>query len=176
MPPPPASRPGPDDYAAAPGAYVSLVPEGDILASMEGGLASTLATYRGLADAAALAVHAPYTWSLKQVLGHVIDCERVFGFRALAIARRDPSGLPGFDENAYMRSVDFDAIPLAGLVDEYEHLRRSHLAFFRHLPSEAWTRAGVANDERITVLALAYVIVGHERHHMRIVSSRLARA
>jgi hypothetical protein len=171
-----ASRPGPGEYAVAPGAYVSLVPEDDVLVAMEAGLDGTLRTFRDLSQPAALVRHAPYTWSLKQVLGHIIDCERVFGFRALAVARRDTAELPGFDENAYMKNVDFDAIPVADLVDEYEHLRRSHLAFFRHLPPDAWTRTGIANGSPISVRALAYVIVGHERHHMRIVASRLASA
>ncbi|WP_165226397.1 DinB family protein [Aquisphaera insulae] len=174
--PPTASRPGPNEYSAPPGAYIDLVSEDDVLAAMEAGLEGTTTTFRRLSEAESLVRHEPYTWSLKQVLGHIVDCERVFGFRAHAIARHDPAELPGFDENLYMSHSEFDPIPLAALVDEYENVRKSHLAFFRHLPAGAWTRIGVANGSPISVRALAFVIVGHERHHMRIVASRLGRS
>src|SRR5205807_115721 len=99
----------------------------------------------------------------KEVLGHLIDSERIFGERALRFARGDAAELPGFEENDYVRQARFDDVPLAELVAEFEHLRRSHLWFFRHLHADAWGRSGIANRHRVTVRALAYIVVGHER-------------
>jgi hypothetical protein len=170
------SRPEPTEYVPALGNYVDLVPETDILAALEGELEETLSCLRAVSEEVALIRHAPYTWTIKQVLGHIIDSERVFADRALRFARRDAAELPGFDENDYALHALSDDFPLAELVEEFEHLRRSHVGFFRHLHADDWDCSGIANKNRVTVRALAYAIVGHERHHMRIVRKRLAGA
>jgi hypothetical protein len=118
-------------------------------------------------------IHRPYTWSIKQVLGHINDCERIFGGRALRFARGDASPVPGFDENAYADQARSDQRAWSSLVDEFEAVRRSHLALLESLDEEAWRRKGIANGKEISVRALAYVIVGHQRHHLNIVRSRL---
>jgi hypothetical protein len=170
------ARPEPGEYAANFGKYVALVPEDDIVPAMEKELEQTLTLLRGVPEKEALVHHAPYTWSIKEVVGHVADTERIFGYRALRIARGDTTPLPGFDENVYARAAAFDRCPLRELIAEFEVVRRSHLWLFRHLPDEAWTRKGVANDNSISVRAIAYNILGHERHHAAIVRKRLAGA
>jgi hypothetical protein len=131
---------------------------------------------RGVTEVQANTRHAPYTWSIKEVVGHLTDAERIFGYRALRIARHDPTLLSGFDENDYVRNATFDACPLSELATEFELVRRSHLCFFRHLKSEAWLRSGVANGNTVSVRALAYIIAGHERHHVAILRKRLSGA
>jgi hypothetical protein len=154
--------------------YIALVPEGDVLAVLQGQLTETLAFLRSIPEPEGNRRHPPFTWSIKEVVGHLTDTERIFGYRALRFARGDATPLPGFDENAYVRAAEFDRRALGDLVDEFEALRRSHLCLLRNLPEEAWSRAGRANDNGVSVRALAYIIAGHTRHHMAIVRQRLS--
>lgn len=169
------SRPDPTEYAPPFETYIKLVPEQDILTQLTLQIESTVALLRDLSEAEAETRHVTYTWSIKEVVGHLIDCERIFGARALRFARNDPTALPGFDENPYVAIAHFDARRLDSLVQEFELVRRSHLLFFGGLDGEAWLRSGIANNHPVTVRALAYVIAGHERHHVNIVRKRLGR-
>jgi hypothetical protein len=168
------TRPEPGEYAHHYHSYISLVPPGDILAELESQLTETLTLLGPLTESEAETHHAPYTWSIKDVVGHLIDCERIFGVRALRFARQDANELPGFDENDYAVQAHCDARSLADLIQEFAHVRRSHLYLFRALSEDAWRRRGVANGHSVTVRALAYIIAGHERHHMSIVRKRLS--
>jgi DinB superfamily len=167
-------RPGPVDYAPHYGEYVALVPEDDILAAMRSQLSQTLVLLSGVADRDASVCHAPYTWTIKQVVGHVTDTERIFGYRALRFARGDATPLPGFDENRYAQLADSDRRPLAALATEFEAVRKSHLCLFENLSATAWKQRGTANGDNVSVHAIAYIIVGHERHHTAILRQRLA--
>jgi hypothetical protein len=169
----PTTRPASDEYAAAFETYIRLVPDGDIVPLLEEQLRRTEALLRPLSEAQALAVHPPYTWTLKQVLGHVTDGERVFGYRALRLGRNDPTPLPGFDENLFMQFSDFNACPMSDLIDEFSLVRRGHLLLFQHLVPEAWTRRGNVNGHPATCRALAYVMAGHAEHHLAIAKKRL---
>jgi hypothetical protein len=169
------SRPDATEYASYHVNYVNLVPETDILAVLEGQLAELLALLRGVTEEQGNTRHPPFTWSVKEVVGHMTDTERVFGYRALCFARQDQTPLPGFDENAYVRSAGFDACRLSDLVAEFEYVRRSHLCFFRNLSGTAWQHRGVANGHPISVRALAFIIAGHARHHLAILHRRLQR-
>ncbi len=168
------TRPGPDEYAAPYHAYISLVPAGDILAELDAQLAVTLSLLGGLTEPEAEKHHAPYTWSIKDVIGHLVDAERIFGVRALRFARQDTKELPGFEENDYAVQAHSDTRTLADLLEEFGHVRRSHLCFFRSLSDDAWQRRGVANGHSVSVRALAYIIAGHERHHVSILRKRLS--
>jgi hypothetical protein len=169
-------RPGADEFAPYYLSYLRLVPEEDILPVLASENAATAALLRGVSDEDALRRHPPHTWSVKEVVGHLIDSERVFAYRALRIARGDETPLPGFDENAYAPAGEFDRRPLANLVEEFAVVRRSSVLLFTGLPDAAWSRRGVANNNLISVRALAYCLVGHERHHMGIVRGRLGAA
>jgi len=126
------------------------------------GLPASVATYR----------YAPEKWSVNEVIGHLIDSERIFGARALRFARNDPAPLPGFEQDDYVRNSTFDAYPLSELASELEIVRQSTIFLFRHIDEQAWTRRGVANNAEVSVRALAYIIAGHELHHREVLRSR----
>jgi hypothetical protein len=125
-----------------------------------------------LDDAAARSRYAAGKWSVKEVLGHLTDAERIFAYRLMRIARRDATPLPGFDENAYVPAGEFDARPLDSLVGEFGALRLSTIELVEGLPSDAWARRGQASGASITARALAYIIVGHVAHHARVLRER----
>lgn len=165
-------RPSETDYAPPFAGYVSLCPEDDILSVIEQSSSETQRLLSSLDDERAMYRYAEGKWSVKEVIGHVTDAERVFGYRALCISRGEKNSLPGFDENEYMRHAHFDDWRLGDLAESYALVRRSNIVLFRHLPPDAWDRRGVANQKEITVRALAYVLAGHERHHLKILRER----
>jgi uncharacterized damage-inducible protein DinB len=165
-------RPESNEYASFYAGYVERVPEDDVLSVFESQSAETQRLLSTLDDARASYRYAEGKWSIKEVIGHITDAERIFGFRALAIARGEQQSLPGFDEQAYMREANFDRWRIGDLAEHYALSRRANIVFFRNLPAEAWTRRGMANDSAITVRALAYIIVGHERHHVNVLRER----
>ncbi len=168
-------RPEAAEYHPSFGNYVRLVNDADICAVLEAQSREAESLLSGLTDQQSLTRHAPYTWSIKQVIGHVIDAERVFGYRAMRIARGDATPLASFDDVAYAKAADFDRCPIDELLDEFQSLRRSHVLLLRHLPPEAWLRKGVVIDHAMSVRAMAYVIAGHAKHHFDILHKRLAR-
>jgi DinB superfamily len=167
-------RPDSTEYAADYTKYVALVPEDDIVAAMESQRAASVELLNGVSQNEALVHHQPYTWSIKDVIGHVTDSERVFAYRALRFARGDSTPLAGFDENPYVEAAHFDRQSLSDLIAGFEAVRRSSIYLFRGLADGAWNRRGIANNNEVSVRALAYIIVGHERHHMGIVRKRLS--
>jgi hypothetical protein len=168
-------RPSPGDYPTEVEPYLRVLPKGDLLEILVGQRDRLVQLVGPLTDAEALTRHAPYTWSIKQVIGHLTDCEHIFGYRALRLARNDETPLPSFDENAYMRFVDFDRRPTLDLLAEFESARRSHLLMFRGLAPDAWLRSAVVNNHRQTVQTIACVMAGHTEHHLQILVKRLGR-
>ncbi len=116
--------------------------------------------------------YAPGKWTLKEVVGHLADDERIFTYRALCIARRDPLPLPGFDEKAYVEFAGFENRTLEDVLGEYRAVRRASIAFFRGLAPEAWLRRGTVNEYEASVRGLAFHIAGHELHHLRTLRER----
>jgi uncharacterized damage-inducible protein DinB len=152
--------------------YVDLVPDGDLLQTLGTQLAETLTLVRGLPEEQGGHRYAPGKWSIREVLGHVIDTERIFAYRALRIARGDGTPMEGFDENAYAAASDADARTLADLADELEHVRLANIAFFRALTDEALARRGTANGAEVSARALAWILAGHELHHRALLRER----
>jgi hypothetical protein len=167
-----ASRPGSAEYAPFYAGYVVRVPAGDILGCLEAQCDATLALLAAVPEARAGHRYASGKWSIREVVGHLADAERVMAYRALRFARADRAPLPGFDENHYVEQAGFDARTLADLAAELAAVRAATLALFRSLSPEAWLRSGIANDHPISVRALAYVIAGHELHHRYLLESR----
>ncbi len=165
-------RPTSGDYPPIFEPYISKVPEGDIFPHLARQLDDTLALIAGLTEQQAEFRYAPDKWSIKEMLGHLIDAERIFAYRALCFARNEAVPLPGFDENAYVAAADFDRRTLASLVNEYRVTRAATVAFFGGLPPEVLSRRGVANGREYSVRIAAAVIVGHERHHRAILAER----
>src|SRR5205823_4265904 len=111
-------------------------------------------------------------WSIRELAGHLIDSERVFGYRAFSIARGENQNLPGFDEKQYMLSAPYDRIALEDLRSELRLVRQANIAMLRNLDEEAWLRIGTANDAQVSVRALAFIMAGHTRHHMNVLRER----
>ncbi len=152
--------------------YIRRVPDGDVASLLEGQIRETTAALRSLPAARATYRYADGKWSIAEVVGHMIDVERIFNYRALRIARADETPIEGFDENAYVPAAESDGRALADLIAEFEAVRRATVALVRGLPSAAWTRVGTANGKPISVRALVYITAGHERHHLATLRER----
>lgn len=159
-------RPAADEYVPYYGTYISKVPDGDLCRLLADQLKDTLALIRSIPEARGTHRYAPGKWSIKEVFGHVCDAERIFSYRALRIARGDATPLPGFEQDDYVPAGGFDRRTLADLGEELSAVRQSTLQLFRHLDPAALARRGTASGHTITPRALAYVIAGHERHHI----------
>ena len=165
-------RPAPTEYAPHYAGYVDRVPEGDVLAHLASQIAETRGLLRDLPPGRAVHRYATGKWSVAEVVGHVADAERIFAYRALRFARGDATPLASFDENAYVPAGSFDHRTVADLVDELTAVRHATLALLRGMPDAAFARTGVASGRSVTVRALAYIIAGHERHHVAILRER----
>ena len=152
--------------------YVNLVPPGDVIGILRTQIEGTVATLGSLSEAGSLRRYAEGKWSVREVLGHLIDAERIFAYRALRFARNDATPIPGFEQDDYVAAGQFDKRPWKSLIGEFQSVRRSNLYFFEGLDAPLWLRRGVANGQEITVRALAYIIAGHELHHMSIIRER----
>ena len=164
--------PEPSEYQSYYAKYISLVQADEITDALDQQLTESLGMLCRISEAKSLHRYEPGKWSIKELLGHLIDSERIFTYRALRFARKDHTPLSGFDQDPYVAAGAFDTRPWSELVAEFEHVRRSTILFFRGLQPEAARRAGVANNAPITVRALAYVIAGHELHHMAILREK----
>ncbi len=165
-------RPADSQYAPFYTRYVAAVPEGDVVAFLDAQAHDVAALLGHLDDEGARFRYAPGKWSVKDVLAHLTDAERIFAYRLLRIARGDATPLPGFEENAYAEAAHADARPLADLLGEFAAVRHSTVLLLRGLPDEAPTRAGVASGQPVTVQALAYILAGHAHHHLGVLRER----
>ncbi|HKF41650.1 MAG TPA: DinB family protein [Thermoanaerobaculia bacterium] len=167
-----SGRPRKGEYAAYGEADVALVEGDDAVAALIRQRSRTVELFERFGEAGGRLAYAAGKWTVKGVLGHLADDERIYAYRALCIARGDPRPLPGFDENAYARAAGFGARTFPDLLADYEAVRSASITLFRGLDSEAWLRRGVANDHDVTPRGLAFHIAGHELHHLAILSER----
>ena len=165
-------RPAADEAAPFYKGYISEVTGQDIDRHLVDQLNEVGELFGSLDDKSALARYAPGKWSVKEILGHLADAERIFGYRLLRISRGDRTPLPGFDENAYVPSGRFDSRPLASLVNEFRRVRESTMALIRGIPVECWQNRGEASGNPISARALAYIIAGHVSHHLGVLRDR----
>ena len=168
------SRPHPGEYNPYYDRYISLVKSDDIVAELEKPAPETIALLRSAAAKADFR-YAPGKWSVKELVGHVNDTERIMTYRALRIARGDKTPIEGFEQDDYIRDGNFGQRSLADLIDEFATIRQATLAFFRHLDADAAARMGTANNNDISVRALPFIIAGHELHHRRILVEKYLR-
>jgi hypothetical protein len=166
------TRPGEDEYAPYAKQYVSLVSGTDILNTLEAQLKQTTTLFSGRSERDGDFRYAPDKWTVKEVVGHIADTERIFSYRALRIARGDQTPLAGFEQDDYVRGAHFNSRKMRDLVEEFADVRLASLALFRSLDAEAWVRRGSANNSAVSVRGLAYIIAGHELHHRRILEER----
>jgi len=160
-------RPLEGEYSPHYAGYVHGVPAGDVIAILEEQGRDLAGVLHGVTDEKAMFRPAPGKWSLKEVVGHVTDGERVFSYRTMRIARGDNTPLPSFDQDAFVLAAHFDRRSIGDLADEFAAVRAATVALLRSLTPDECRRAGTASNASVTVRALAYIIAGHERHHAR---------
>jgi hypothetical protein len=152
--------------------YINLVNEEPIIEQLEeGGIAEYLQIIEQL-EALGDKVYAQGKWTIKQIVQHLIDTERLFVARCLRFLRQDKTPIPGYDHDAYAIVARVDHVSLSDLIEEYQILRMSTYLFFKNLSQEEWTRSGTANNKEISIVAMAYVIIGHPLHHLNVIEER----
>ncbi len=167
-----AARPEPGEYAPYYETYISKVKGNDILGILEAQRLQMAQLFAARSERDGNFRYAPDKWSVKEVVGHMSDSERIFAYRALRIARGDQSPLQGFEQDDYVREGNFGERTLLDLAEEFALVRASTIAFFKSLRKEAWTRRGMANKTEVTVRALAFIVAGHELHHRQVLEER----
>ncbi|WP_068785014.1 DinB family protein [Paenibacillus phocaensis] len=165
-------RPQAGEYAKHFAPYIDEVPEGDLLAYLENQPKLLRQKWAGVSEEQANYRYAEGKWSVKEVLGHMTDTERIMSYRMLRIARGDSTPLPGFEEELFVRQAGFDRLSIEELLRGFEIVREATLALVRQLDAAAWTRMGTAAGEPASARSLAYNIAGHAQHHARILNER----
>ncbi|WP_219835501.1 DinB family protein [Paenibacillus sp. R14(2021)] len=166
------STPAAGEFGAHFGHYIGLVADRDVLTQLNDNQTQLTSLYTELTTEQSLFRYASGKWSLKEVLGHIVDTERIMSYRMLRIARGDQTPLPGFEENDYVAAADFDSRSIQELLGGYIAVRAATVSLITSIAAEAWTRQGVASGTGMSARAFAYVIAGHERHHLNIIQER----
>jgi len=166
------ARPNSSEHHEYYSRYISKVPDGDLITLLQGQARETDALLRGLSEERANYAYAPGKWTIKEVVGHISDAERVFAYRALTVARNDKTPLPSFDENAWARESNASSRSLADLLDEFQAVRAATIQFARGMDPEHGARIGTASGNPISPRALLYIAAGHERHHVDLLKER----
>ncbi len=167
-------RPANDEYREYYGTYINRVPDGDLLMLLDTQVGELHEVLDPVTERQATTIHEPYAWTIKQVVGHLIDCERVFGNRIHRFASGDFQPVPGIDQDLYVANNDYQTPTLASLVKEMECCRNANVLMLQRIHSEAWDNRGTADGNSVSVRALAWILAGHVIHHLEIVRGRLA--
>lgn len=152
--------------------YINKIPDGEVMKQLQSGAESLLAYVEKLTDEQLLFSYADNKWTIKEVIVHLMDVERVFNYRALTASRQDTTPLPGFDHNAYVPKSGANKRSKESLLAEYKVRREATILFFESLDEEALSFVGEAKDQPCTARAMAYMIAGHEHHHLKILEER----
>jgi hypothetical protein len=167
-----STAPAEGEFAPYYGRYIGQVPSGDVIETLRSQFAGTLALLRGIDPSRTTSGYAPGKWSIRDVVLHMADTERVMAYRALRIARGDTTPLASFDENVFAPMAGANTRSMESLIGELEAVRRATIAMLDGFPDAAWGRWGTASEKSVTVRALAWIIAGHERHHISIIRER----
>lgn len=165
-------RPSKNDYAEYYHKYVEELNDDDVLKILDEQLRRNLELFKSIPEEKANYRYAEGKWSVKELLGHMLDTERIFAYRALCIARGEKQHLPGMEQDDYVREGEFDKRQFAEMVKEYELLRRSNLQLFRSFSEKQLNRRGTASDNEVTVLAILFIIAGHDLHHIKVLKEK----
>jgi len=165
-------RPQADEHDAYFSTYIDRVVEGDLIADLKRQAQELSELCGGLSDAEGEYRYGADKWSIKEVLGHLIDTERVFGYRALWFARGGPADLPGFDQDEFVRQADLGRRSVESLVSEFVHLRQSTMDLLASFREAEWGRSGISNEASLSVRAIGYILAGHVVHHLEILQER----
>jgi len=166
------NRPEKNEYAEYYDRYISLVEETDIVTVLEKQETELHDFFQNMTEEKAGFSYAEGKWTIKEVIGHLVDGERIFAYRALRVSRADLTPIEGFEQDDYIENSNFNNTSLSDLVNELLLNRRSNLIMFKNLTQEAWLRMGTASDNPVSVRALAYIMAGHIRHHLNILNER----
>ncbi|MFN8007573.1 MAG: DinB family protein [Terriglobia bacterium] len=166
------NRPGADEYAPFYETYIRLVPAQNLIQVLQEQKRDTLQLFQSISEEKAAFRYAPGKWSIKEVVGHICDSERIMTYRGLRIARGDQTPLPGFEQDDYVLYAESDRRAFADLAAEYSSVREATLTWVRSLDEKALCRRGSANNKPVSVLALAYIIAGHEQHHINLLRNQ----
>jgi hypothetical protein len=167
-------RPDPSEYASFFQGYIDRVPDGDVLQHLERQGRATCALLAPIGEAKGAYAYAPGKWTVKRLLQHIVDGERMFAYRALCIARGEQASLPGFDENLYAANDGSDGRLLSDVIAEFAAVRVATILLFRGFDGVAWTRRGTANGRPASVRSLLWIAAGHELHHLAVLRERYA--
>lgn len=165
-------RPSPGESASYYKYYISLTTGTDVLKSLKNQLAQIKKSFGSVPTNKQTFRYAKDKWSVKELLGHITDAERIFGYRALRIARNDKTHLAGFEENYYVKNGGFDKRTMTSLLEEFTALRKANIELFKNLDEKKLALKGTANGSAVSVRALAYIISGHTIHHLDILKER----
>jgi len=166
------SRPEEGEYAPYAMAYISLVPDDDVLQHLQQNAAAVKEMIKALPEEMLNKGYAPSKWTLKEVLVHIIDTERVFAYRAMCISRNDKTLFPGYEQDDYVRFSNANERSIENIMAEYESVRASSIAMLNSLSDDMLLRTGTANNAQVSVRGIAYQIAGHELHHLNIIKER----
>jgi uncharacterized damage-inducible protein DinB len=166
------NRPEATEYADYYAKYISKVPGSDVLSVLESQRLQMLQLFAGRSERDGSFRYAPGKWTVKEVLGHITDTERIFSYRALRIGRGDQTPLPGFEQDNYVRNSESGDRTLAGLAEEFGAVRTASISLLRSFNEEAWSRRGMASQKEVTVRAIGFMIAGHQIHHRIILEER----
>lgn len=166
------NRPQPGEYHPYYEGYINKVPDGNIIDILTAQFEDTQVIMAAVPEAKGNYRYADGKWSVKEVLIHIIDTERIMAYRALRIARFDKTDLPGYEQNDYVPVSDAEHRTIADLMEEFSAVRAATIAMFRHFTDEMYRQTGTANQTLVSVRALAFIIIGHELHHRSILQER----
>jgi uncharacterized damage-inducible protein DinB len=165
-------RPEENEFPPSGKVYVSQVDSDDVVQALTEQIGKTATLLRSVGEEKAMAAYAPGKWSIKQVLGHMSDTERIFAYRVLRIARGDATPLAGFEQNEYVPNAGSNERTIQDLLQEFATVRESTLTLVRGLPAEAWDRFGTASGSSVSVRGVVFMIAGHELHHRKLLEER----
>jgi hypothetical protein len=166
------ARPDSTEYPQWYAGYVARVPDGDIVTVLRQGGEELASVLGAVPESMGEHRYAEGKWTVRTLVGHMIDTERIFAYRALRIARGDTTPLPGFEENDYARTAGSDARSVADLVAELLIVRECTVRMFESFPDAAWVRSGTVNNGDVSVRALGYITAGHAKHHLGVLKER----
>jgi hypothetical protein len=152
--------------------YVELVPEEDLLTILSEDLKSTIALFEGISDEDGYFRYAPNKWSIKEVLGHMTDTERIMSYRLLRIGRGDQTALAGFNENDFVEGSQINKQSIKDILEDFIATRKATITLIKNMPTDAWVNKGNANNTEVTTRAIGYIIAGHAIHHKQIINER----
>jgi len=165
-------KPNPGDYAPYYERYISLLPDDDIISILEVQKKTSEEFLKTLSEEQGNISYAEGKWTIKEVIGHIIDVERVMAYRALSFSRNEEQSLPGFEQDDYITNSNYSQRSVEDLINEFKAVRNANLIMFKSFSDEMLNRSGIASYNKVTVLALIYIIAGHEKHHIKILKEK----